>query len=238
MRNQAQRWIFKKEKRDSPASPVVKIPCSQCRGYGFNPWLGNYSTCHMEQAKKIKEIQKKKRNKNKTKPCPGTHKHRVVRPGVQHWDLLLQSLRLATAGNGRAEIEPGDTVSITEKLRVHIDASEQEPRFHHISYTSLWFWRLPFGIGEKLILSCTCHLYNPFCPSEPAIVPTADWTTNAEGKHFLGRKNSLWEVPEVTFSRNWEKGGMERKRESSSWQRKRSKGCAQLGWIMSSLAVQ
>lgn len=149
----------------------------------------------------------------------------MVRPGVQHWNLILQSLCLAATGNGRAEIEPGDTVSITEKLGVHIDASEQEPRFHHISYTSLWFWRLPFGIGEKFILSCTCHPYNPFCPSEPAVVPTADWTTNAKGKHFLGRENSLWEVPEVTFSRNWEKGGMERKRESTSWQKKEKGVC-------------
>lgn len=60
---------------------------------------------------------------------------------------------------------------------------------------------------------------------EPAVVPTADWTTNAKGKHFLGRENSLWEVPEVTFSRNWEKGGMERKRESVSWQKEKKGVC-------------
>ena len=24
-----------------PAGPVVKTRCSQCRGHGFNPWLGN-----------------------------------------------------------------------------------------------------------------------------------------------------------------------------------------------------
>ena len=26
---------------DFPGGPVAKIPCSQCRGPGFNPWLGN-----------------------------------------------------------------------------------------------------------------------------------------------------------------------------------------------------
>ena len=26
---------------DSPSGPVVKTPCSQSRGLGFNPWLGN-----------------------------------------------------------------------------------------------------------------------------------------------------------------------------------------------------
>ena len=26
---------------DFPGSPVVKTLCSQCRGHGFNPWLGN-----------------------------------------------------------------------------------------------------------------------------------------------------------------------------------------------------
>ena len=32
---------FKKQSRDFPGIPVVKTPCSQCRGYGLNPWLGN-----------------------------------------------------------------------------------------------------------------------------------------------------------------------------------------------------
>ena len=27
--------------RDFPGVPVVKTPCSQCRGHGFDPWLGN-----------------------------------------------------------------------------------------------------------------------------------------------------------------------------------------------------
>ena len=31
----------KRVKRDVPRGPVVKTPCFQCRGYGFNPWLGN-----------------------------------------------------------------------------------------------------------------------------------------------------------------------------------------------------
>ena len=26
---------------DFPGGPVDKTPCSQCRGPGFNPWLGN-----------------------------------------------------------------------------------------------------------------------------------------------------------------------------------------------------
>ena len=27
--------------RDFPGGPVAKTSCSQCRGPGFNPWLGN-----------------------------------------------------------------------------------------------------------------------------------------------------------------------------------------------------
>ena len=26
---------------DFPGGPVAKMPCSQCRGPGFNPWSGN-----------------------------------------------------------------------------------------------------------------------------------------------------------------------------------------------------
>ena len=26
------------QNRDFPGSPVVKVPCFQCRGYGFDPW--------------------------------------------------------------------------------------------------------------------------------------------------------------------------------------------------------
>ena len=26
---------------DFPGGPIVKTPCCQCRGSGFNPWLGN-----------------------------------------------------------------------------------------------------------------------------------------------------------------------------------------------------
>ena len=27
---------------DFPGGPVGKTPCSQCRGHGFDPWLGNW----------------------------------------------------------------------------------------------------------------------------------------------------------------------------------------------------
>ena len=30
-----------KKPRDFPAGTVVKTPCSQCRGPGFDPWSGN-----------------------------------------------------------------------------------------------------------------------------------------------------------------------------------------------------
>ena len=33
--------IKMRQERDIPGGPVVKTPCSQCRGHGFNPWLGN-----------------------------------------------------------------------------------------------------------------------------------------------------------------------------------------------------
>ena len=31
----------KKEKQDSPSSPVVKIPCFHCKGPGFDSWSEN-----------------------------------------------------------------------------------------------------------------------------------------------------------------------------------------------------
>ena len=27
---------------DFSGGPVIKTPCSQCRGHGFDPWSGNY----------------------------------------------------------------------------------------------------------------------------------------------------------------------------------------------------
>lgn len=100
----------------------------------------------------------------------------------------------------------GDPISITYKHTVHIDVSEHEPRLHHIFYTSLQFWGLPFGIGEKFILPCTCHPYNSFCPPESAIVSTADWTTTAEGLHFLGRRKELLRSPCGNFFQGLRKG--------------------------------
>ena len=33
--------------RDFPGGPMVKTPCTQFRGPGFDPWSGNlYPTCH------------------------------------------------------------------------------------------------------------------------------------------------------------------------------------------------
>ena len=38
---------------DFPSGPVVKTPCFQCRGCGFNTWLGNKDpTCHGVWTKK------------------------------------------------------------------------------------------------------------------------------------------------------------------------------------------
>ena len=33
--------LFFKKMRDFPDSPMVKTPCSHCRGPGLDPWLGN-----------------------------------------------------------------------------------------------------------------------------------------------------------------------------------------------------
>ena len=33
--------FLEEEARDFPGSPVVKVPCSQCREHGFSAWLGN-----------------------------------------------------------------------------------------------------------------------------------------------------------------------------------------------------
>ena len=43
--------------RDFPGSPVVKMPCSQCRVCGFHPWLGNWDlVCHLAKKKKKKLV--------------------------------------------------------------------------------------------------------------------------------------------------------------------------------------
>ena len=39
-----------------PGSPVVKTPCFQCRGHGFNPYLGNYVTWGTKIILKISKI--------------------------------------------------------------------------------------------------------------------------------------------------------------------------------------
>ena len=42
--------------RAFPGGPVVKIPCFQCRGLGFNPWPGNEDpTCHVVRPKDAKQ---------------------------------------------------------------------------------------------------------------------------------------------------------------------------------------
>ena len=33
--------LQKMKNKDFSGGPVVKTPCFQCRGHGFNPWLGN-----------------------------------------------------------------------------------------------------------------------------------------------------------------------------------------------------
>ena len=40
--------VLIRRRRDFPGGPVVKNPCFQCKGYGFDPWPGNYDpTCSM-----------------------------------------------------------------------------------------------------------------------------------------------------------------------------------------------
>ena len=40
---------------DSSGGPVVKTPCFQCRGHGFNPWLGNLRSQRPHGAREKKE---------------------------------------------------------------------------------------------------------------------------------------------------------------------------------------
>ena len=34
-------YLCRKDDIDFPGGPVAKPPCSQCKGPGFDPWLGN-----------------------------------------------------------------------------------------------------------------------------------------------------------------------------------------------------
>ena len=34
--------LIRRRQRDFPGGPVVKTPCSQCRGPRFDPWSGNW----------------------------------------------------------------------------------------------------------------------------------------------------------------------------------------------------
>ena len=47
--------------RDFPGCPVAKILCSQCRGLGFDPWLGNQI---LHVAAKTWHSRKRKERKN------------------------------------------------------------------------------------------------------------------------------------------------------------------------------
>ena len=33
--------LVEKTEGELPGSPVVRTPCSHCRGHGFHPWSGN-----------------------------------------------------------------------------------------------------------------------------------------------------------------------------------------------------
>ena len=41
LRREGRGILFKINLRDFPGSPVAKTSCSQCRGPGFDSWLGN-----------------------------------------------------------------------------------------------------------------------------------------------------------------------------------------------------
>ena len=59
--------------RDFPGGPAAKIPCSQCRGPGFNPWSGS----QIPQAateKTNKQANKQIKTSKQTDPTPGAVK--------------------------------------------------------------------------------------------------------------------------------------------------------------------
>ena len=57
--------VYEKILEDFPCGPVVRTPCFQCRGCGFDPWSGNKDpTCRAAWPKK----KKKKSSYSNTKP--------------------------------------------------------------------------------------------------------------------------------------------------------------------------
>ena len=58
---------------DFPGRPVAKTPCSQCKGPGFDPWLGNYipraATKNLHVATKKKKKKKILYAATKTHPA-------------------------------------------------------------------------------------------------------------------------------------------------------------------------
>ena len=54
------RFVYLKEHTDFPGAPVAKMPCSQCRGPKFNPWIGNEipQATKKSQHNQIKKINK------------------------------------------------------------------------------------------------------------------------------------------------------------------------------------
>ena len=64
--SQGQRPIIKTtDSWDFPGGPAAKTLCSQCRGPGFNPWLGNLIPHAAAKARNSQINKKKKKTKQK-----------------------------------------------------------------------------------------------------------------------------------------------------------------------------
>ena len=72
---------FIKPGEDFPGEPVVKTPCFQCRGCGFDSWLGKFPVLCNTATKKKKK--KKRKNNNNKKSQVSGKANRSYFPGTE-----------------------------------------------------------------------------------------------------------------------------------------------------------
>ena len=123
----------KQRSRDVPGGPLVKTPCIQCRGPGFNPWSGNQIPY---AATKTQCRQKKKKEPSLTILVdtlqPFTSK---IKSFVRSWNHQIvelphavEQLRQRATTTEPVLQSPGATTTKPTHPRAHVSQQEKPPQ--------------------------------------------------------------------------------------------------------------